>query len=129
MSEMTKTPTHYRLLTAMKAIGPYLREGQSKEGYYLFDCLSACVNDQKSPEKREFWGWWLELERTEEGFEAKYHIGRYNTAGVWGYEALPAHAVSEVTRTQEDFHQKLVSHLIRQFDLSVVLHEESVEFV
>ncbi|HGI9685926.1 TPA: sigma factor-binding protein Crl, partial [Vibrio cholerae] len=28
MSEMTKTPTHYRLLSTLKAMGPYLREGQ-----------------------------------------------------------------------------------------------------
>ena len=31
MSEMTKTPTHYRLLSTLKAMGPYLREGQCSE--------------------------------------------------------------------------------------------------
>ncbi|EPW2902795.1 Crl family RNA polymerase assembly factor, partial [Vibrio cholerae] len=45
MSEMTKTPTHYRLLSTLKAIGPYLREGQCSERFYLFDCLASCVND------------------------------------------------------------------------------------
>lgn len=59
MSEPTKSPTHYRLLSTLRAIGPYLRESQSTDGMYIFDCLSVCVNDKKSPEQREFWGWWL----------------------------------------------------------------------
>ncbi len=33
MSEMTKTPTHYRLLSTLKAMGPYLREGQCSERF------------------------------------------------------------------------------------------------
>ena len=55
MSEEAKKPTHYRLVTALKAIGPYLREPLCKEGAYHFDCLSVCVDDSKSPEDREFW--------------------------------------------------------------------------
>lgn len=77
MSEMTKTPTHYRLLSTLKAMGPYLREGQCSERFYLFDCLASCVNDKKSPEKREFWGWWMELTQNEQEMSACYHIGRY----------------------------------------------------
>ncbi|MBW3694288.1 sigma factor-binding protein Crl [Vibrio sp. T187] len=129
MSEVAKNPTHYRLLTALKAIGPYLREPQSEEGHYLFDCLSVCVNDKKSPEEREFWGWWLELDKSEEGFSAKYNVGKYNLAGDWDSHALPKKAVEEVNRTQEAFHQKLVELLSKQFELEVVLDEESVEFV
>ncbi len=69
MSDVIKHPTHYRLLSALKAIGPYLREPQSSEGYYLFDCLAACVNDKKSPEEREFWGGGWSL-KGEGGFAA-----------------------------------------------------------
>lgn len=129
MSEVAKKPTHYRLLSALKAIGPYLREPQSEEGHYIFDCLSVCVNDKKSPEEREFWGWWLELNKSEEGFSAKYNIGKYNLAGDWVSHALPKKAVEEVTRTQEAFHQKLVDLLSTQFEIDVTLDEESVEFV
>ncbi|EGQ9673206.1 sigma factor-binding protein Crl, partial [Vibrio parahaemolyticus] len=75
MSETTQGPTHFRLMSKLKAIGPYLREPQSQEGRYYFDCLSVCVDDKKSPEKREFWGWWMDLESIEGGFTAKYHIG------------------------------------------------------
>ncbi|MDN3614983.1 MAG: sigma factor-binding protein Crl [Vibrio gallaecicus] len=129
MSEVTKKPTHYRLLTALKAIGPYLREPQSEDGHYIFDCLSVCVSDKKSPEEREFWGWWLELNRSEDGFTAKYNIGRYNVAGDWDSQALPKKAVAEVSRTQEAFHQKLVDELSKKFEINVQLDEESVEFV
>ncbi|MFA0544508.1 sigma factor-binding protein Crl, partial [Vibrio sp. 10N.222.52.B7] len=68
-------------LNVLKAIGPYLREPQSEDGHYIFDCLSVCVNDKKSPEEREFWGWWLELDKSEEGFSAKYNTGKYNIDG------------------------------------------------
>lgn len=51
MSDTKKSPTHYRLLSTLRAIGPYLRESQCVDGSYLFDCLSVCVNDKKSPEK------------------------------------------------------------------------------
>lgn len=129
MSEVAKNPTHYRLLSALKAIGPYLREPQSEEGHYLFDCLSVCVNDKKSPEEREFWGWWLELDKSEDGFSAKYNVGKYNLAGDWDSQSLPKKAVEEVNRTQEAFHQKLVDVLSSQFELNVTLDKESVEFV
>ncbi|MDE1221054.1 sigma factor-binding protein Crl [Vibrio aestuarianus] len=128
MSEMSQAPTHYRLLAALKAIGPYLREGQCREEHYLFDCLSACVNDKKSPEKREFWGWWLELTKTESGFDAKYHAGRYNLAGTWDADTIPKSAQSEVKRTQEEFHAKLVSTLYERFELTVEITEDSAEF-
>ncbi|ASG04319.1 Crl family RNA polymerase assembly factor [Vibrio anguillarum] len=129
MSEMTHTPTHYRLLSALKAIGPYLREGQCREDHYLFDCLASCVNDKKSPEKREFWGWWLELTKKESGFEAKYHTGRYNLAGAWDADAIPQSVFSEVKRTQEEFHAKLVASLYERFELSVEIAQDSAEFV
>ncbi|CAH6931218.1 Sigma factor-binding protein Crl [Vibrio chagasii] len=129
MSEVTQEPTHYRLLNVLKAIGSYLREPQSEEGHYIFDCLSVCVNDKKSPEEREFWGWWMELDKSEEGYSAKYNIGKYNIEGKWDSLPLPKKAVSEVTRTQEAFHQKLVDELQSKFEISIQLDEESVEFV
>ncbi|MGD8112301.1 sigma factor-binding protein Crl [Vibrio sp. NTOU-M3] len=129
MSEMTAKPTHYRLLTTLKAIGPYLREGQCNEEQYLFDCLSVCVDDKKSPEEREFWGWWLELVKTDEGFAAKYYTGQYDVSGNWQDLKIPAKIVPEINRTQEVFHQKLVDTLQEKFSLDVNLHAESAEFV
>ncbi|KEY91666.1 BCCT transporter [Candidatus Photodesmus blepharus] len=129
MSEMTQKPTHYRLLSTLREIGPYLRESKSNKGSYILDCLSACVDDSRSPEKREFWGWWLELEHLEKSFQARYHTGRYDISGDWKVEAIPQNALSEVNRTQSDFHDKLVSTVRNRFEMNVELHEESVKFV
>jgi sigma factor-binding protein Crl len=129
MSEVTQQPTHYRLLNVLKAIGPYLREPQSEDGHYIFDCLSVCVNDHKSPVVREFWGWCLEFDKSEEGFSAMYNTGKYNIDGNWDPLPLPKKAVAEVSRTQEAFHQKLVDELQKKFEIGVQLDEESVEFV
>lgn len=128
MSDVAKTPTHHRLLSVLKAIGPYLREGQCQEGVYLFDCLAVCINDKKSPEKREFWGWWMELTETDSGFEANYQLGRYNVAGNWEVSSLPEQAMSDVVRTQQEFHQKLGQTLQERFLLTLSLHQQSVEF-
>ena len=129
MSEQPKNPTHYRLLSTLKAIGPYLREAQCEQGKYLFDCLSVCVNDKKSPEEREFWGWWLELEQEGEAFEAKYCIGLYDAQGDWMDEKLPKKAIAEVYRTQEGFHKKLIDTLATKFGMTLDFHKESTEFV
>ncbi|MDF2154966.1 sigma factor-binding protein Crl [Vibrio sp. CAU 1672] len=128
MPETTQGPTHFRLMSKLKAVGPYLREPQSDEERYYFDCLSVCVDDKKSPEKREFWGWWMELEPSEHGFTAKYHIGKYNQAGNWIAEELPEKIVEEVYLTQRTFHEKLVSTLAEHFELEVAYHAESFDF-
>ncbi|WP_194437499.1 sigma factor-binding protein Crl [Vibrio fluminensis] len=129
MSKVTKIPTHFRLITSLRALGPYLRESQSKEGFYLFDCLGVCVNDKKSPEEREFWGWWLELEQQDNHFAARYRIGKYNKLGEWVEESLPKSAVADVNRIQNSFHQSLLEMLKNEYEIEVTLHKESVEFV
>lgn len=127
MSEVTASPTHYRLLSTLKAIGPYLREPLSEEGHYLFDCLSVCVSDKKSPEEREFWGWWMDLDKQESGFIANYSFGLYNAEGNWVGKAVPASAQEEVQRTLDNFDAKLRDVLQSKFELGVELHKESVE--
>ncbi|MGF1740977.1 sigma factor-binding protein Crl [Vibrio profundum] len=129
MSDVIKHPTHYRLMSALKAIGPYFRELQSSEGHYLFDCLSFCIDEKKLPEEREFWGWWLELDKVDGGFAAKYYVGMYDDVGDWKAKKVPKKVVVEVQRTQKDFHKKLLDTLQRSFNLQVHIHEESVEFV
>ncbi|GAJ77486.1 LOW QUALITY PROTEIN: curlin genes transcriptional activator [Vibrio sp. JCM 18905] len=129
MSETTQGPTHFRLMSKLKAIGPYLREPQSQEGRYYFDCLSVCVDDKNRLRSVNFGGaWWMDLESIEGGFTAKYHIGKYNKEGQWVSEALPKKAVEEVYLTQSTFHQKLVDTLEEHFKLEVEYHTESFDF-
>ncbi|MDA0146822.1 sigma factor-binding protein Crl [Vibrio sp. LaRot3] len=129
MSKVTKIPTHFRLITSLRAIGPYLRESQSKDGFYLFDCLGVCVDDKKSPEEREFWGWWLELELVEHQFAARYRVGKYDKSGQWVDESIPKEAIAEVNRIQIGFHEKLVEMLSKDYEMTVSMHDKSVEFV
>jgi sigma factor-binding protein Crl len=129
MSEQAQSPTHYKLISKLRAIGPYLREPQCEEGVYIFDCLSVCVDDKKSPEQREFWGWWLELAKQGEQFEARYRSGIYDDKGEWQDKPIPQKAVVDVNKTQAVFHQKLTDTLDSEFGLSVVIHTESAEFV
>ncbi len=67
MTDETKTLSHGRLLTRFAQLGPYLRQNKCTEDRYFFDCLSACVNAKKSPDSREFWGWWMEINPKEGG--------------------------------------------------------------
>lgn len=120
-------PTHYRLMTALKAIGPYLREGECNVDAYLFDCLSVCVDDKKSPECREFWGWWLELDKQQDAFIANYTLGQYDEKGQWLEVDIPESAQSEVERTLENFHQKLVNVLSGHYHYTVSLHKNSID--
>ncbi|EMQ37713.1 transcriptional regulator Crl [Vibrio cholerae O1 str. EM-1626] len=86
------------------------------------------MNDKKSPEKREFWGWWMELTQNEQEMSACYHIGRYTLAGDWVAEAIPESAQAEVNHTQAEFHKKLVKTLRERFEISVTVSTESAPF-
>lgn len=108
-------PTDYsngKYLKKFAAIGPYLREKQSLKDCYFFDSLVVCVNANIAPEKREFWGWWLELVSTHEGFEFAYHLGMYDNQGNWQAKTLKN---SETTKAVEknlvSFHKSLSQRL------------------
>ncbi|SHE86883.1 sigma factor-binding protein Crl [Vibrio gazogenes] len=121
MPGLSKEPTYHRLNAAFKLLGPYLREEQYQSGTYQFDCLAVCVDDKKSPEVREFWGWWMSLSHTDEQqFEAKYAIGRYDHVGNWVLEEPQPKALAEVHRTQKAFHEKLETLLNDKFGYALV---------
>lgn len=122
-------PTFHRLIAKFKALGPYLRESESTEECFVFDCLSVCVDEKKSPECREFWGWWMKLEKQDELLVARFHHGKYDTTGAWIDESLPQEAEKEVMRTQTVFQEKVESSLAEHFGLSFKLHEDSEAIV
>lgn len=100
--------TKGKLMKKFGGLGPYIREEQCNDGHYFFDCLAVCVNAKIAPEKREFWGWWMELEGQENYFTYTCQYGLFDKEGNWQVMIFKDPAVTEqVTKTQHDFYQRL----------------------
>ncbi|PHM64642.1 sigma factor-binding protein Crl [Xenorhabdus stockiae] len=108
-------PVNYsrnKLLKSFSALGPYLRELKCQNDYFFFDCLAVCVSAKAAPEKREFWGWWLELERQEKGFVYNYQIGLFDKHGEWLPMSIKKEAdLRQLESTLQAFHQRLSDSL------------------
>lgn len=129
MTTETIFPPHGRLMTKLTALGPYLRKQKSKEGEFFFDCLASCISANKSPEEREFWGWWLVLTATDIGFEYRYNFGRYDSKGNWIKGVLPAKHTEAVLKTLDDFYVKLTKFVKEDCDLGLQASAELEEAV
>ncbi|CAM3690562.1 sigma factor-binding protein Crl [Xenorhabdus thuongxuanensis] len=98
-----------RLLKRFSALGPYVRELKCQNGYFFFDCLAVCVSAKAAPEKREFWGWWLELQEQEQGFVYNYQIGLFDKHGEWSVMNIKKKAdLEHLESTLQAFHKRLV---------------------
>ncbi|MDC9605010.1 MULTISPECIES: sigma factor-binding protein Crl [Xenorhabdus] len=98
-----------RLLKRFSALGPYVRELKCQNGYFFFDCLAVCVSAKVAPEKREFWGWWLELEEQDQGFVYNYQIGLFDKQGEWRVMKIKKKADLEYLESMlQAFHKRLV---------------------
>ncbi|MDX7990148.1 sigma factor-binding protein Crl [Xenorhabdus sp. Reich] len=97
-----------KLLKRFSALGPYVRELKCQNGYFFFDCLAVCVSAKVVPEKREFWGWWLELEEQEKGFVYNYQIGLFDKHGKWNAANIKKAAdLEHLESTLQTFHKRL----------------------
>ena len=82
-SSQLKSPSRGRLFKIFTDLGPYFRKLQSTEESFFFDCLEICIDAEKEPEEREFFGWWMIVTRSEGQFTYERFDGRYNLDGDW----------------------------------------------
>ena len=112
-------PPRGRITKKFTDIGPYFRVDKSDDERFFFDCLAVCAAVNAEPEARVFYGWWLELNKTEFGFSYHYQYGFFDVAGDWKEKAIPKKHQAEVTRSLQVFYEKISGLVETTFELDL----------
>ena len=85
---MIKNPSRGRLFKLFTEMGPYFRIKKSSEKQYFYDCLDICLDAEKGPELRSFYGWWMTVSKEDDQFVFERFDGLFNLAGEWELASL-----------------------------------------
>ncbi|WP_435234944.1 sigma factor-binding protein Crl [Psychromonas sp. PT13] len=121
-----KIPSRGRLFKLFTDLGPYFRKQFSTESLFFFDCLEICVDPEKEPEEREFYGWWINLKKDDSAFIYERFDGIYNTEGEWVVESLNKENKAQTDKSFKLFVDRLASLIDTETGLQLKAIEDKL---
>ena len=114
-----KIPSRGRLFKLFTDLGPYFRKQYSTESLFFFDCLEICIDAEKEPEQREFYGWWINLRKNDSAFNYERFDGMYNIEGEWKVVRLSKENKKQTDKSFKLFIDRLEALIVSETGLEL----------